>query len=167
MNLNRTELVALSQLSEPEEARLKAISEWPLEKIAERVAAKLNWSLKYSQSVECEYRKFIFISAVRPSSGYGMAGPVDQFWHQHILDTRDYLAMCQVVAGQFIHHVPTEDKLKGTMQNNAYGLTLSDLKTFFGEASFEIWPQISTACRACIGCKAVIEGDESFTRVAA
>jgi hypothetical protein len=32
---------------------------------------------------------------------------MDDFWHAHILFTQDYAAMCQAVAGQFLHHRPS------------------------------------------------------------
>jgi hypothetical protein len=31
---------------------------------------------------------------------------IDEFWHQHILDTRKYAEGCQNALGQFLHHFP-------------------------------------------------------------
>ncbi len=36
------------------------------------------------------------------------APAVDAFWHEHILDTRDYAAFCESVFGCFIDHIPSE-----------------------------------------------------------
>jgi hypothetical protein len=53
----------------------------------------------------CEYRRFLALlmgcgERVTPCK------LVDELWHQHILDSREYARFCVRVAGEFLHHTP-------------------------------------------------------------
>lgn len=52
-----------------------------------------------------EYRRFLQLMVEEP----GALTPcklVDEFWYQHILDSRAYFSFCVDVAGRYLHHVP-------------------------------------------------------------
>lgn len=61
-----------------------------------------------AQSLEAEkwYRRFLSICVLYPEHPTVPNGPIDLFWHQHILDTRAYATDCQAVFGFFLHHYP-------------------------------------------------------------
>jgi hypothetical protein len=166
MNRNQGNLIVFSDISSNDRQRLNFVESWSLTSIRKRVAREMDWSVEFSRLVETEYRKFIFLASIRPQISYGMAGPVDQFWHQHVLDTQDYLAMCQRVAGRVIHHIPVDSKSNTLSADNSYSKTLSDLNCFFGTLAQELWPSDNEACRACLGCRAVIEQDHLDRRIA-
>ena len=52
-----------------------------------------------------EYRRFLALLM----AGAGRIAPcklVDEFWHQHILDSRNYNRFCARAAGRYLHHTP-------------------------------------------------------------
>src|SRR5271167_499441 len=70
------------------------------------------WSLRYKpMRLEKEYRQFIYLIATNPDRlVIPWSQPLDDFWHEHILDTAKYAADCQNVLGKFIHHNPNVPK---------------------------------------------------------
>jgi hypothetical protein len=64
------------------------------------------WTGEYVDEVEDLYRKFLVLNVVYPDRKICPTGPVDEFWHAHILDTRAYAADCERLFGTFLHHFP-------------------------------------------------------------
>lgn len=64
------------------------------------------WSLAYADSVEFEYRRFLYLVKKFPNEQAAPLFDVDVFWHYHILDTMKYAADCETVFGYFLHHFP-------------------------------------------------------------
>lgn len=56
--------------------------------------------------IEDLYRKFLALNMRYPDRKICPTGPIDMFWHAHILDTRAYERDCQVLFGRFLHHFP-------------------------------------------------------------
>jgi len=56
-----------------------------------------------------EYRRFIglLISEAGPLTPSKL---LDEFWHQHVLDSRNYASFCSRTAGRFLHHIPNYEK---------------------------------------------------------
>jgi hypothetical protein len=52
------------------------------------------------------YRKFLALNVRYPGRKVCPTGPVDEFWHAHILDTMAYAADCHVLFGGLLHHFP-------------------------------------------------------------
>ena len=70
--------------------------------------AKLGWSSEKAQRVENSYRRFLYALAHKEENDL-LSPPsqeVDDFWHQHILDTRKYREDCNTVFGHYIDHTP-------------------------------------------------------------
>ena len=56
-----------------------------------------------------EYRRFLALLMIEA----GRISPcklVDEFWHQHILDSRNYARFCARAAGRYLHHTPNYEK---------------------------------------------------------
>lgn len=118
-------------------------------KVRDRVKRRLNWTESFAKAVEAEYRKFLVLTLINPETPYGMAGPVDEFWHDHILDTKNYWDMCDAL-GRMIHHVPGEpdEHSPDNYQRN----TLPHLNLYFGIVS-PVWPnQLGETCSRCSSC---------------
>jgi hypothetical protein len=149
------------QITGRQKDRLKALEEWDLRSISARTARRLGWSDEWIRLVEAEYKKFLALSILRPNETYGMSGPVDELWHDHICDTMDYIHMCSVISDGMIHHCPTSDGDASAMKS--YENTLSGLNAAFKHGKNELWPKEGrSACRSCVSCKAVI-GNEKRT----
>jgi hypothetical protein len=70
------------------------------------------WWRKYMNHVEYDYKKFLYLICAFPSKKIVPWGdrkgfcPLDELWHEHILDTKKYAADCEAIFGRFIHHDP-------------------------------------------------------------
>jgi hypothetical protein len=56
-----------------------------------------------------EYRRFLglLITEAAPLTPSKL---LDEFWHQHVLDSRNYASFCTRTAGRFLHHIPNYEK---------------------------------------------------------
>jgi len=60
------------------------------------------------------YRNYLFLrkkynpnmESITPENAMPASGDVDEFWHMHILDTRQYISDCQSIFGGYLHHYP-------------------------------------------------------------
>jgi hypothetical protein len=65
-----------------------------------------NWTSEFCEEVESLYRRFLALNARYPNGKICPTGPIDAFWHAHILDTRAYARDCEIVFGEYLHHFP-------------------------------------------------------------
>jgi hypothetical protein len=65
-----------------------------------------NWTSEFCEEVESLYRRFLALNARYPDRKICPTGPIDAFWHAHIIDTRAYMRDCEVVFGEYFHHFP-------------------------------------------------------------
>src|SRR6476619_780971 len=76
--------------------------------VREKVVEKLGWSPERAQQVEGDYKRFLYALAHRHKDDI-LSPPtqeVDEFWHQHILDTRKCREDCDIVFGHYVDHTP-------------------------------------------------------------
>src|SRR5262245_16405563 len=75
-----------------------------LDVIVERLVGRYGWTDDRARVAETQYREFLTAAA----DGRTMSPDpeVDEFWHQHILDTRKYHDDCLAVFGRMLHHQP-------------------------------------------------------------
>lgn len=64
------------------------------------------WSVAQVRVVQLWYRRFLYLNLKYSTAVIVPNKIIDQFWHQHILDTRKYADDCQLVFGNFLHHFP-------------------------------------------------------------
>jgi hypothetical protein len=81
-----------------------------LKSVKDKLTSKRSWwkALFYdSTKVESEYRQFLYLIATNPDKCVvPWSEDLDDFWHQHILDTDKYSKDCQNIFGKFVHHNP-------------------------------------------------------------
>ncbi len=90
-------------------ADFAAIAELDLEPIKVKLMHEESgegWSLDMANSVETDYRRFLYLMKMYPNEEMAPLMDVDIFWHYHILDTMKYAADCDKVFGYFVHHFP-------------------------------------------------------------
>jgi hypothetical protein len=62
---------------------------------------------KSAERIEREYRQFLYLIVCNPGQTIvPWSRDLDDFWHEHILDTAKYAQDCQNILGSFIHHNP-------------------------------------------------------------
>lgn len=71
-----------------------------------KLGEEAGWTEEYQDEVESLYRRFLALNIAYPDRKICPNGPVDEFWHAHILDTRAYASDCEQVFGRFLHHFP-------------------------------------------------------------
>ena len=64
------------------------------------------WTEEQANEAEKWYRRFMALVILEPQVVAVPNRPIDDFWHQHILDTRAYDKDCHAVFGEFLHHYP-------------------------------------------------------------
>ena len=109
------------------------------------------WSLEYAVQVSGEYRKYLVLCLENPDEPIVPSGPVDDFWHQHILDTAKYAEDCQRYLGFFLHHFPyfgMRGEQDAEHLQSAWAATLALYRRAFGESPQGLW-QGSRRCPSC------------------
>ncbi len=78
----------------------------------------VRWTRAVLAEAETNYRRFLALHLMHPAESLVPNEILDEYWHQHILDTRKYAADCETVFGFFLHHDPyfgiggEEDRLR-------------------------------------------------------
>lgn len=95
-----------------------------------------------------ELVRYLTMCHLNPEVEYGMAGQIDEIWHLFMLDSIPYTKWCDVVFGQYMHHIPTRPADKARQQSgeatNTYATFVERYVLFFGQAiNFAMWPQIN------------------------
>lgn len=65
---------------------------------------EVNW-----QNLLDQYAQFLAVKCLDYDTQSDLYSPcelVDQVWHQHILDSKKYCALCEQLAGGYVHHDP-------------------------------------------------------------
>lgn len=71
-----------------------------------KLVEEYGWTAEHVEQVEDLYRKFLALNVRYPDRKICPTGPVDEFWHAHILDTHAYACDCEALFGRFFHHFP-------------------------------------------------------------
>jgi hypothetical protein len=75
---------------------------------------------------------------------------VDIGWHTFLLDTCEYTAFCDRVAGRFIHHVPNDDEPATESPGEVLARTVTAMRALGFHLDDALWPR--TALGSCTGC---------------
>jgi len=86
--------------------------ELELNSVRDALMEKQGWPLQRAEAARAEYVRFLTLLHRKP--GFMLIpwrteeghDDLDQFWHQHILDTAKYAADCNALFGRMIHHYP-------------------------------------------------------------
>jgi len=83
-----------------------------LQSVRDAMIEKHGWTGERADAAQVEYVRFLSLLQKKP--GFMLVpwldsngrDDLDQFWHQHILDTEKYAADCNALFGRMIHHDP-------------------------------------------------------------
>ena len=64
------------------------------------------WQPDAARACEQKYKRFLWLMKCYPEHRLVPSKDVDEFWHNHILYTREYHQDCQRIFGYYLHHVP-------------------------------------------------------------
>jgi hypothetical protein len=85
---------------------LSRVEQLDFSMLKRKLVEENGWTAEMCDDVELLYRRFLALTARYPDQKICPTGPIDTFWHAHILDTRAYARDCQIVFGEFLHHFP-------------------------------------------------------------
>jgi hypothetical protein len=71
-----------------------------------KLAEEQRWTPETCNEVEGLYRKFLALNVRYRGRKICPTGPIDAFWHAHILDTPAYASDCEEIFGGMLHHFP-------------------------------------------------------------
>jgi hypothetical protein len=99
-----------------------------LGKVMDKVAEEHSLSAETKARAEDLYRKFLTLHARHP--GVAIVPPyiVDLVWHEHITNTRQYMADCDLMFGEYLHHNPSSEDLTAEYESG----TVHMFSTEFG-----------------------------------
>jgi hypothetical protein len=87
-----------------------------IERVSALEFSKINRKLQYENpdfwtdqriaEAEETYRRFLVLNVLYPQQVLAVNRLLDEYWHNHILDTRKYASDCDAVFGSLLHHYP-------------------------------------------------------------
>ena len=92
--------------SEVMKATLDKISELDFTPHGYKLEKEYGWSLEKINQAMQFYKEWLALQVHYEDLSFAPSELIDEFWHVHILDTRKYLADCQKIKGELIHHYP-------------------------------------------------------------
>lgn len=88
------------------DAALVRIAQLDFSMLKRKLIEEQDWTVEFCEEVEDLYRKFLALNDRYPDQKICPTGPIDTFWHAHILDTPAYTLDCQSIFGRYLHHFP-------------------------------------------------------------
>ena len=74
--------------------------------LGQKKALPFEISKKKCDEIEEKYKAFLFVCWKYRGDTFRPPLDADEFWHNHILFTREYTKFCNKLFGTFLHHSP-------------------------------------------------------------
>jgi len=129
-------------------AKWSVVEQLDLQPVWKQLVNRKGWEPARANFAERRYRRFLYLL----SANLGLRGvptpEIDEFWHQHILNTRQYLQDCKKLRGSYIHHMPASgdaNEEEHSMMEGAYVDMWIAFESLFEEPYLEsIWDALVT-----------------------
>jgi hypothetical protein len=124
-------------------------------KLADPIEGK-GYGHEHLDLMEQEYRRFLVMHMSHPDVEVVPCSMVDEFWHQHILDTIAYRQDCEAIFGEFLDHYPyfgMQSEQEAQDLKEAYGETLEIYEREFGSPPEGTWISADAAKCKRTNCK--------------
>ncbi|MCM1958214.1 hypothetical protein NCZ17_02355 [Acinetobacter modestus] len=112
---------------------------WNFDLAKEKLLESKGWSSSKIERAISDYKKYMAL--MKAMNGYQLVPneEIDEVWHMHILDTRQYMQDCDELFGEYIHHYPYFGML--SEENKSQWLETQSLsenvwKQLFGKALY-------------------------------
>lgn len=66
------------------------------------------WPRDLAEEVVELYRRFLHLNKLFPGEGLVPTRDIDECWHIHILNTKQYATDCDKIFGHYLHHAPAD-----------------------------------------------------------
>ena len=128
-----------------------AVQTLDLHSVTSQLLNRKGWSPDRVAAAVRRYRGFLYLTLARVVRDICPTEEVDEVWHQHILNTKQYAADCERLGGEFIHHLPSSgaDPEESETLGDLFFSTWVAYETEFGEpyqetigeALLQRWPR--------------------------
>lgn len=100
------EAQSLVELDDELQRAINTVATLDFSMLKRKLVEEKGWTAEFCEEVEGLYRKFLALNVRYPDKKICPSGPIDDFWHAHILDTRAYEKDCVHLFGATLHHFP-------------------------------------------------------------
>ena len=100
-----------------------AVDALNLTAVMAKVVAEHDMDPAMAATAETLYRQFLTLKAENMAATIVPPRLADLVWHEHITHTRQYMADCQAVFGEYLHHTPNAE----------------DSEAFYANVSAPLW----------------------------
>jgi hypothetical protein len=135
--------MSLDSFMDTDSAIKNLINTIDLNPVINRMVKISKWTLKEASLSAAQYRNFLFLKK-KYGDKYSLPPSVDidEFWHNHILNTKKYFNDCEIIFGKYLHHTPhhgenneiTQQTLEATFENQTQALHFQE----FGDYLYEV-----------------------------
>ncbi|MBC2690263.1 MULTISPECIES: hypothetical protein [Pseudomonas] len=90
------------------EQALALTATWDFKLAIEKVLEIKNgeWTRDRAEKAVQNYTRYMAVTKALGGLQMVPNGDIDEIWHMHILDTRAYMADCNALFGEYLHHYP-------------------------------------------------------------
>jgi len=133
------------QISADSKEKLENLDKFPLDRemrvIREDRSLDLTLRERGIPTLALEFKRFMSLGILFPDPKYNFAPsrPVDRMWHELILDTKRYHAMCMQVYGAYVHHHPLDPEQIATNAGEVMRYTKECITAAYGAPVPWIW----------------------------
>jgi hypothetical protein len=126
------------------------ISDDLFRRLTDRIVQAEGFDRDLAERILDQALAFLLACAANDSAPLAPSELVDIGWHTFLLDTSEYAAFCDRVAGRFLHHVPTDNESTGESPSDVLTRTVAAMRTLGFQVDDALWPR--TALGSCTGC---------------
>jgi len=65
------------------------------------------WALSDAEHCCRLYKNFMLLQKIHMTEHLVPTREIDEFWHNHILHTKQYMTDCMRIFGRYLHHAPS------------------------------------------------------------
>jgi hypothetical protein len=109
--------------------------------IVDKMVNHQGWYRRDAEEVSRLYRNYLFLCVKYPQYNLPPSEDVDEFWHNHVLDTKKYRKDCDEIFGKYRDHYPyfgIDGKTTIRDLSDAFDITQKLHMEEFGECIYEI-----------------------------
>lgn len=88
------------------DSAIKYIKTMDLSMIENKMIQSYGWRANEAKQAKILYKNYLFLRLKYPTESLPPSKDIDEFWHNHILDTKKYREDCQAIFGHFFDHYP-------------------------------------------------------------
>jgi|GEM_PF-1555740 len=146
------------------EKSLQAIETIDFSMIIDKMHHTYGWSKEHLDKICRLYRNFLILS-VKNSKLIVPSKEIDEFWHNHILDTKKYIKDCNQIFGKYWHHYPYLGLDKDTDLSSLQDIFAETQRLYHEEFGEYIYDVIPTGWRSvALNIVEFIEKSASFAK---